>query len=124
MALPNLSKRKADAISNGVFLIALAVLFYTQVWWPGILVAIWAMLATRQFLTGRLYDLLISTCILIGLFLFYFLNVNWSILIPVLFVTGGIYIIFREYYFSDKEESEFEKNEEREKEIEENINDK
>ena len=119
MNMPNLSKKKADAISNGVFLIALAVLFYTQAWWPGILAAIWITLATRQFLNGRVYDLFISTIILIGLFLFYYLNIDWSILIPVLFVIGGIYIISKEYYYAERDDSEIEKNEEREKEIEE-----
>lgn len=124
MNLPNLSKKKADAISNGVFLICLAILFYTGAWWPSILAALWATLATRQFLTGRLYDLFISTCILFGLFLFYYLNVNWSILIPILFTVGGIYIIFREYYYAESTGPEDEKNEEIEKEMEEKDNDK
>lgn len=101
-----LSKRKSEAISNGVFLISLGILFYTNAWWPGILIAIWATLALRQYFSGRIYDLMISSVILIGLFLINFFNINWSLLMPILFVVGGIYIIFREYFFSGATDEE------------------
>lgn len=52
-----LPKKKAEAISNGVFLIALSILFFSSNWWPGILLAIWSPLAVRQYFTGRYYDL-------------------------------------------------------------------
>jgi hypothetical protein len=96
------SKRKADAISNGVFLVCLGILFYTRFWWPGILLALWALLVVRQYLTGRMYDLIISSIILLGLFVVNYFNINWSILMPALFVVGGIYLIFREYYYSEE----------------------
>lgn len=95
------SKRKAEVISNGIFLASLGILFWTNGWWPGILLAIWACLGARQYLTGRTYDFAITSVILIGLFIVTFFNITWSVLIPVLFVTGGIYIIFREYLFSE-----------------------
>lgn len=101
-----LSKRKSEAISNGVLLISLGILFYTNAWWPGILLAIWATLALRQYLSGRIYDLMISSVILIGLFLITFFNVNWSLLMPILFIVGGIYIIFREYFFAGATDEE------------------
>lgn len=99
MLKPLFTKRKADAISNGVFLVALGALFYFEFWWPGILLAIWAALTTRQYLTGRQNDLMISTVILLGLFIVTYFRLDWSTLMPVLFVLGGIYLIFREYYF-------------------------
>lgn len=96
-----LSKRKAEAISNGVFLVGIGILFLTNGWWPGILLVIWAALATRQYFTGRIWDFSISTVILVGLFITTFFNITWSVLMPVLFVIGGIYIIFREYFFTE-----------------------
>jgi hypothetical protein len=96
------SKKKADAISNGVFLISLAFLFYFNFWWPGILLSLWAMLAIRQYLTARHYDFVITSVILLGLFTIYFFHLEWSMLMPALFFVGGIYIIFREYYFSEE----------------------
>ncbi len=102
MAQPILSKKKADALSNGVFLIGLGILFYTNAWWPGIIVALWAFLAVRQYLTGRNYDLIISSAICAALFLISIFKFSWDVLMPVLFIIGGTYIIFREYYFADE----------------------
>ena len=101
-----ISKRKADAISNGSFLIGLGVLFYTNTWWPGILLILWIALVMRQYLTGRNYDAVLSTIILVGLFLISYIQINWSILVPVLFIIGGIYLIFKEYFYSDDDMEE------------------
>lgn len=95
------SKKRADAIANGAFLICLGILFYTNYWWPGILLAIWVNTGLRQFLTNRLYDFFISSLILLGLFAITFFDFEWAVLLPVLFVVGGIYIIFREYFFAE-----------------------
>lgn len=102
MAKPFLTKRKADGISNGAFLIGLGVLLFTQAWWPGILLVLWICLFLRQYLTGRWYDAFLSTVILVGLFFVSFIKVNWSVIIPVLFVIGGIYLIFREYFYAEE----------------------
>lgn len=102
MAKPILSKRKSDAIANGAFLIGLGVLLFSNEWWPGILLVLWASLFLRQYLTGRIYDSLISTIILVGLFVVSFIKINWSVIIPVLFVIGGIYLIFREYFYAEE----------------------
>lgn len=99
--LPVLSKRKIEALANGAFLIGLGILFYTDLWWPGILLVLWVTLALRQYLSGRIYDFFISSVILLGLFILSLLRLDWSILVPVLFVIGGIYIIFREYFFTE-----------------------
>lgn len=100
------SKRKANALSNGAFLIGLGILFYTNAWWPGILLAIWVSLAIRQYLTGRIYDLIISTFVLVGLFIITLFRLDWSLIMPVLFVIGGIYLIFREYFFAEETNGE------------------
>lgn len=101
-----LSKRKADGISNGVFLIGLGVLLFTNYWWPGILIALWATLATRQYFTGRIYDFIVTSMILLGLFIVTLLKLDWSIIIPVLLILGGIHIIFREYCVAEGYEDE------------------
>jgi len=94
-------KRKIDAIANGAFLIGLGVVFFTNTWWPGILIPIWLALVIRQYFTERYYDLFLSSIILLGLFALSLFKFEWAVLMPVLFVVGGIYIIFREYFFAD-----------------------
>lgn len=96
-----LPKRKAEAISNGLALICLAVLFWSNFWWPGILLGILVWIGSRQYFTGRYWDLMITAVILISLFLVTLFNIDLSALVPILFILGGIYIVFREYYFSD-----------------------
>lgn len=120
MAQVILSKRKADAVSNGVFLISLAVLIYTDFWWPGILIALWLTLIVRQYLTGRIYDLVMTSILLLGLFFITMLNINWSILVPVLLILGGIHIIFREFCVAEGIEDE-DPIEETEREIEDDT---
>lgn len=112
-----MSKRRADAISNGIFLVGLGILVYSGFWWPGILVVLWTTLAVRQYFTGRIYDLIISSVLLWALFFIVFFNVEWSVLIPVLLILGGIHIIFREYSVASGVEEE-DPIDEREKEIE------
>lgn len=94
-----ISRKKAEAISSGVFLISLGILFYLNAWWPGILLAIWAFLATRQSLTGRHFDMIVTTFILVGLFSVITFNISWATLGPLLFIVGGGYVIFREYFY-------------------------
>jgi len=100
MATPLLSKKKSEAIGNGAFLIGLGILFATNAWWPGILLALWVSIGLRQYLSGRNYDFFISSIILLGLYIVSYFDLQWSILMPVLFVVGGIYIIVREYFFA------------------------
>lgn len=95
-------KKKAEAISNGVLLIFLGLLFYTNWWWPGILVAIWATFATRQYLTERYQDLILTTILLLSLFVVALFQLNWDLLTPLLFLLAGGYLIFRAYYSEEE----------------------
>jgi len=97
----NISKRKIDALSTGVLLFGLGILFYTNTWWPGILLVIWAYLGMKQWLSNRIFDLIVTSIILPGLFLVSFFDVKLNVLVPVLFFLGGLYIIFREFFFGE-----------------------
>lgn len=101
MAKPIISKTKAEALANGAFFIALGILLYTNMWWPWILIAVWIFLSLRQFLTGRHWDFMLSTVLLIGLFLISYFHIDWSLLAPILFVVGGLYIMFKEFFYAD-----------------------
>lgn len=96
MNFPNFPKRKADTISNGVFLILLGVLFYTGQWWPGILFALSLTFAIRQYLTGRRLDFLLTIVIIGVLSVVTFAGQIFSSLFPVLLIAAGIYFIAKE----------------------------
>jgi len=100
------AKRKITAISNGVFLIGIALLIMTSWWWPGILIVLWATLATREYLSNRMFDLLVTSVILLGLTTITIFPWGWNVMIPVLFILGGIYIIFREFAYGEDSNGE------------------
>jgi len=118
MSEPLISKKKADAFANGAFFIALGVIAYYNIWWPWILPAIWIFLSLRQFLTGRRWDFFVSTVLLGVLFIVSYFHLDWTLLVPILFVVGGIYIIFKEFFYSDDTNGE-----EKVKEMKDDIDD-
>lgn len=98
MSIPLTTHKRADAISLGVMIIGFGVLFYLTAWWPGVLLVIGSSLVMRQYLRGRHYDIAITTLVFGGLFLYFYFDVDWAVVMPVLFVVGGIYLVFREYF--------------------------
>jgi O-antigen ligase len=100
MSLKVMSNKKVHAISNGIFLICLGLLIVTGMWWPGIILAIWATVFSRQYLSGRIYYAIVSSIVLLGLFVVSYFKFDFEYLAPILLVVGGIFIIVREYFFT------------------------
>lgn len=99
MSTEQSKQSKGELAANGLFLIWLGVLFYTNWWWPGILLALWSTIAVRQYVRGNLMQLLAVSVILLGLFFASFFQMNWSLFIPILFILAGVYLVGREFYF-------------------------
>lgn len=116
MAKQIMSGRKAHVLAFALFLGALAILTLLKSWWPAIMLAIGLPLALRQYLVGKIYDMAITLFVFIGVFITVQFQVKWDVILPVLFVTGGIYIFFREF-FGPKEITEEEKEEDKNKEL-------
>lgn len=96
MIFPIFPKRKAEAISNGIFLILLGILIHTGQWWPGIIFALGLCYALRQYLTGRRFNFLLTVAI-IGIFGFLTLTTAlFSSLFPLLFIFSGFYLVAKE----------------------------
>lgn len=115
---PITSKKKADALSTSLFLLALATLIFTQAWWPGIMLILGLPLALRQYLLGRTYDTLVTLLVFIGTFVTVQFDISWRIFLPILFTLGAIYIFFKEFFGPDETDEE-EKEEQINHEIEE-----
>ncbi len=117
MSAPILSQNKSDALALGALIVGLSILAIYNIWWPWILLIIGLATIVRQYLRGRHYDMYVSVVVFGGLFLFYFFNINWAVLMPVIFTTGAIYIVFREF-FTTGSRSGYEQLEDARKEIE------
>lgn len=110
------SRKTAKIVALIIFLLGLALLTYFGNWWPGVMLVIGIPLAILQWLQGRHYDVCITLFVFGGAFVTVQFDIQWQILLPVLFTLGGIYIFFREYIES---RGEIEKKEEPEEELEE-----
>lgn len=108
MQKPILSKKKAENLSAGIFLISLAVLAYTKNWWPGIMAALGAALVVRQVFLGKIYDAFISFLVFGGVFVTIQFDLSWM---PVLFIVAGIYVLFRAFINNEPEDVEEEEEE-------------
>ena len=108
MAKQILSKKQSHSISFALFLVGIAILFFTESWWPEIMLAIGIPLAVRQYLLGRRWDMVVSLFVFIGIFVTVKFDIPWKLLLPVLFIIGGIYIFLREFMqgTSEKEKEE------------------
>ncbi len=111
-------KKKGKVLALSLFLIGLAILSYTGSWWPGIMLAIGLPLAFKQYLAGKVYDVAVTLFVFIGVFVTVSFDIQWDILLPVLFTVGGIYIFCRDF-LEDSLFSESEKEEDLNEEIEE-----
>lgn len=99
---PHYPKRKADTISNGVFLILLGYLFYTGQWWPGILFTLGLTFAIRQYLTGRRLDFFLTVIFVGVLGVITLAGYIFSSFFPLLFIAAGFYLIAKETLYFKK----------------------
>lgn len=106
MAKPLIAKNKAKALSTALFLIGLAVIFFIDSWWPGIMIVIGIPLALKQFLQGRFHDAAISLFVFVGFFIIAQFNISWKILIPILFIMAAVYILCKEWVTTESGEDE------------------
>lgn len=119
---PLVSRRRAKVFSVALFLIGLAIISYLHTWWPAIMLVIGLPLAFRQYLLGRFYDMVITLFVFVGVFVTVQFDI-WEVLLPVLFATGGIYLLFREF-MEGKEETLAEEEEDLNHELEEDNEEK
>ena len=96
------SKRRAKALSLSLLFLGLAILSFTGEWWPSVVLVAGIPLALRQFLLGRPHDFILTLLVFSGVFVTYQYEVNWQLLLPVLFIIAAIYIVFKEFAISSQ----------------------
>ena len=91
-----LSKKQAHSISFALFIVGIGILFFIDSWWPAIMLVVGIPMAVRQYLLGRKWDMAISLFVFIGIFITVQFDFPWKMILPVLFILGGLYIFLRE----------------------------
>lgn len=96
MRFPILPRRKAVALSNGVFLILLAFLFYSGQWWPGLLFAFGLSAAFRYYMTGRRLKFVIVVALMGLLGILTLTGHAFSFIFPFILAACGLLLIGKE----------------------------
>ena len=123
MTQPILSHKKTKALTFILFLVGLAIISFFDFWWPGIMLVIGIPLAVRQFFFRNYFDVFTTLLVFLGVFIAVQFHFQWKWALPILFILGAIYILFRDFIES-KEMSESEREEDINEEIEEEQKEK
>ena len=122
MGIQRMSRKKAGSLATVLFLIGIAILFYTKIWWPAIVLVIGIPLALKNYLLGKTFDFIISIVVFFGIFITVQFKIPWDFLLPALFILGAIYILYRDFIYKPPLH-ENEKERDLNKEIEEDEED-
>jgi hypothetical protein len=99
-------RRKASAISGGLFLISLGLLIWTGWWWPGIMVAIGLAGGAEQIFRGQtargIGTLLFFWGIALVVIIVQTTAVPWSIVGPLILVGIGVIILVKAFYLREE----------------------
>lgn len=101
-------RKRGKILALILFVVGLTLLTWTGRWWPGVMLVVGLPLALWQYLQGRRYDMGISLFVFVGAFITVQFEIQWEVLLPVLFTLGGVYVFLREWLHSRsvKEEEE------------------
>ncbi len=94
---PSLSKRRSATISVLIFLLLLLANGLSGYWWPYIYITIGTPILSKQFLSGRIYESIVTLTVFGGLFLVSNFEIDWSTILPVVFTISALMILFREF---------------------------
>jgi len=100
MVFSMMSRKKADIAAFSVLVGAIVILVYMGKCWPYIFLAIGGSLALRQYLRKRYYDVGLTCAVFIGLFLTFFVDIQWNAIMPIILVLGAVTIFYREFVAS------------------------
>ena len=93
-----ISRHKSDGVFIAIITAGLAALLFTGYGWPEIVLPFGLGLAAKQFLRGRKIEMNVTLLVFIGIYVTSKFTINWQTLMPILLCTGGIFLIFREYF--------------------------
>jgi hypothetical protein len=98
-------KRVASAISGGIFLISLGVLFFTGWWWPGILIAIGLSSGAELIFRGKVLQgigtLAFFFAIPLVIWVIQATEIPWTIVIGLLLIGGGVITLVKVFFLRD-----------------------
>jgi hypothetical protein len=101
-------KRKASAISGGIFLISLGVLLYTGWWWPGIMFAIGLSAGAELVFRGKtlrgIGTLAFFCAIPIAIWVVQETEIPWTLVGPLVLIGIGVIVLVKGLFLRPEKE--------------------
>ncbi len=98
-------RRKASAISAGLFLISLGILIWTGWWWPGIMVAIGLSAGAEQIFRGQTARGVGTLGFFWGIAVIVIIvqetEVPWTIVGPLALIGIGVIVLVKAFFLRD-----------------------
>ena len=98
-------RRKASAISGGLFLISLGILIWTGWWWPGIMVAIGLSVGAEQIFRGQMARGVGTLGFFWGIAVIVIIvqetAVPWTIVGPLVLIGIGVIVLVKAFFLRD-----------------------
>ena len=99
-------KRKASAISGGIFLISLGVLLATGWWWPGIMIAIGLSGGAELIFRGKtargIGTLVFFCAIPIVVWVIQAAHIPWALVGPMILIGIGAIVLVKAFYLREE----------------------
>ena len=99
-------KRKASAISGGIFLISLGVLLATGWWWPGIMIAIGLSGGAELIFRGKtargIGTLVFFCAIPIVVAIIQATQIPWGVVVALVLVGIGVITLVKAFYLREE----------------------
>jgi hypothetical protein len=99
-------KRKASAISGGIFLISLGFLIVTGWWWPGIMIAIGLSSCAELVFRGRIAQgigsLVFFCAIPIVVAIIQATNIPWGVAGALVLIGIGVITLVKAFYLREE----------------------
>jgi hypothetical protein len=122
MSKPILTEPRTKAVGLAVLLVGIAILAYTNWWWPGIVAVIGMSTIVKQLLRKKVYEAILSILIFGGISFTAIYKIGDKYFVPVILMIAALYVLFRAFFLSDQED-EIDREEEQNKELEEDQED-
>ena len=98
-------KRQASALSGGIFLIGLGILFMTDWFWPGILLVIGLSSGAEVIFRGKTWEgistIATLSAIAIVVTIVQSTVISWAIVGPFILIVLGVITLFKTFFLKD-----------------------
>lgn len=95
MVMQKVAKEKINCLAAALFAIGMAIIAYFHYphLWAGIATVVGITIVVRQFLLGRLVDMLVAIILFLAIFIVSYWELRENLVVPIILIIGGVYYI-------------------------------